>query len=63
MKKKVLIGIILSICVCLLFIGYSSLNLESAACYSGTGDKCEGQCCVGNPFWCVAGPCDKLFGL
>lgn len=62
MKKKLVIVALSFILVFSLFIGFSSIKLESAVCYSDTGDKCEGECCIANPFWCKAGPCSKILG-
>ncbi|MCK5058723.1 MAG: hypothetical protein KAT34_18885 [Candidatus Aminicenantes bacterium] len=57
MKKKILIASLVVILVFSLFIGFSSLYLESAVCYSGVGGKCEGDCCIANFYTCIAGPC------
>jgi hypothetical protein len=42
-------------------LGMIYLKTDAAVCYSGKGDKCDGECCVSNPFWCIAGPCNKIF--
>lgn len=59
-RKKLLIGFLAAVLAISLFIGIASLMLDSAVCYSGRGDKCEGECCIGNPFWCIAGPCSAF---
>jgi len=61
MKKRKLVGLILIILTLGIGIGMIYLRTDAAVCYSGKGDKCEGECCVSNPFWCIAGPCNKIF--
>ncbi len=61
MKKKLLTAVLSIIFVSFVLLVIYSIYLGAAECTSGTGDKCKGECCVANPYWCVAGPCDKLF--
>ncbi|MCK4762772.1 MAG: hypothetical protein KAW12_11310 [Candidatus Aminicenantes bacterium] len=60
MKKKLAVAVCALIVLCVLTMGFFSLQTEAATCTSGSGDMCEGECCISNPFWCKAGPCHKI---
>lgn len=57
MNKRIIIAGLIIILLGALVTGFFAVDLESAVCYSGTGDQCEGPCCIANVHTCVAGPC------
>jgi len=61
MKKRLFCGVIIIALALTIIFGIIYLETDAAVCYSGKGDKCDGECCVSNPFWCIAGPCNKIF--